>query len=92
MLKLSNYTHLDNKVKRSHVEAVVSRLSYSDWLILFYLAQSMDKNNFGTLLAQIADDLPEYPTEEDGDEENGFKEPGTLRSSIKLRNLNPLKK
>ena len=42
-MKLDSRGYLDSRVRRQDVEAVVSRLSYSDWLILYFLAQSMDK-------------------------------------------------
>ena len=50
--KKTSYAH----VRRSDIEVIVSKLSYSDWLILFYLAQSMEKGNFGELLARLATD------------------------------------
>ncbi len=48
---------LDRSVKRADVEAVVSKLPYGDWLILYYLSQAMDKQNFGDLLSRLAKDL-----------------------------------
>ena len=38
---MENLGHVDHhgKVRKIDIEAVVSRLSYSDWLILYYLAQ-----------------------------------------------------
>ncbi len=49
--------YLDRSVKRADVEAVVSKLPYGDWLILYYLSQAMDKQNFGDLLSRLARDL-----------------------------------
>jgi len=43
------------------MEEVVQRLSYADWLILYYLAQAMDKSNFGSLINKLVDDLPMNP-------------------------------
>ncbi len=48
---------MDRSVKRADVEAVVSKLPYGDWLILNYLFQAMDKQNFGDLLSRLARDL-----------------------------------
>lgn len=69
MVKLENMGYLDQNVGREQAEAVVSTLSYSDWLILYYLAQSMDKTNFGALISQLADDLPEYPSSYEDDDQ-----------------------
>ncbi len=33
-------------------------MSYADFLILYYLAQSMDKKNFGELMHAMACDMP----------------------------------
>ena len=51
--KKTMYAH----VRREDIKEVVSKLSYPDWLVLFYLAQSMDKGNFGELLARLASDI-----------------------------------
>ena len=76
MLKLENYGYVDRNIvkdqskkktayahiRRADIEDVVQRLSYSDWLVLFYLAQSMEKGNFGELLSRLASDIQEeYP-------------------------------
>lgn len=61
LVKLENIGYLDSSILREDIDSVVNRLAYSDWLILYYLAQSMDKRNFGALISQLADDLPEYP-------------------------------
>ena len=53
--KKTAYSH----IRRSDIEDVVQKLSYSDWLVLFYLAQSMEKGNFGELLARLATDIQE---------------------------------
>ena len=45
---------MDRSVKRADVEAVVSKLPYGDWLILYYLSQAMDKQNFGDFLSRLA--------------------------------------
>jgi len=56
-VKLEAAGALDKTVLKSDVETVVKRLPYSDWLILYYLSQAMDKVNFGELLACMADSL-----------------------------------
>lgn len=51
--KKTAYSH----VRSEDIKQVVSKLSYADWLLLFYLAQSMEKGNFGELLARISSDI-----------------------------------
>ena len=48
-------------VRRADIESVISKLTYSDWLVLYYLAQAMDKGHFGELMSKLATELPEYP-------------------------------
>ena len=43
---------------REDVEKVVSQMSYSDFLIFYYLAQSMDKKNFGDLIRYMSNEDP----------------------------------
>ena len=75
LVKLENFGYVDQvvvkdqskkkttyaTVRRADIDKVVSKLTYSDWLILYYLAQSMDKGHFGELLSKLAEELPEYP-------------------------------
>lgn len=60
-VELDSRGHLDKEVKRKNVHAVISRISYSDWLILYYLAQSMDKRNFGQVIEKLSETLPADP-------------------------------
>ena len=48
-------------VRRADIDSVISKITYSDWLVLYYLAQAMDKGHFGELMAKLASELPEYP-------------------------------
>ena len=95
MLKLENYGYVDRNIvkdqskkktayahiRRSDIEDVVQRLSYSDWLVLFYLAQSMEKGNFGDLLARLASDIQEeYPYA--SDEEAAAMRPLNKRNNL----------
>ena len=75
MMKLENAGYVDHKVVKDRskkittyaevhkddLESVVSKLTFSDWLILYYLAQSMDKGNFGELMTQLANEMEEFP-------------------------------
>jgi len=79
MVKLENLGHLDKDIQRSHIDSVVTRLAYPDWLILFYLAKCMDKMNFGCLISNLADDQHQsyYAYHDDDDlEENPTPPPG----------------
>jgi len=107
MTFLANLGHLNKDVPRSAMEEVVQRLSYADWLILYYLAQAMDKSNFGSLISKLVDDLPTNPyINEDGEIEMeegksitpppGFDEAASeadpsLSRSATLRSPNKLK-
>ncbi len=48
-------------MKKSQVEEVVSKLNYADWLVLYYLAAVMNKENFAALIKNLAEGgIPEY--------------------------------
>jgi len=76
LVKLENLGYLDKTLSREDIEKVVGKLAYPDWLILYYLAQSMDKKNFGALVSNLADDMPTYPgyipVADDDDEDKSF--------------------
>ena len=46
-------------LKREDVEYVVQRLTYADWLILYYLAAALNKENFVALINNLRNDMPE---------------------------------
>ena len=58
--KKTAYAH----ISRKDIEDVVSKLSYPDWLVLFYLSQSMEKGNFGELLTRVASEIREENEED----------------------------
>jgi len=99
-VKLETRGFLGRNVDREDVEKVVSQMSYSDFLIFYYLAQSMDKKNFGDLIRYMSNEDPLFSQRRRGstqsnssDEEkgnmNGFSRADTLRSSamFKMKNL-----
>ena len=57
-VKLETRGFLGRNVDREDVEKVVSQMSYSDFLIFYYLAQSMDKKNFGDLIRYMSNEDP----------------------------------
>lgn len=83
MVKLENLGHLDKDIQRSHIDSVVTRLAYPDWLILFYLAKCMDKMNFGCLISNLADNEHQsyYAYHDDDLEENPTPPPGDASPS-----------
>ena len=56
-MQLQNLGYLDQNQFRKDIDLVVGNVSYSDWLILYYLAQCMDKNNFVALISKMAEDV-----------------------------------
>jgi len=96
-VKLETRGYLGRNVNQQDVERVVSQMSYSDFLIFYFLAQAMDKKNFGDLIREMANEDPRFSQRRDStnststDEEkgnmNGFGRADTLRSSFKLKNL-----
>jgi len=61
LVQLQNLGYLDDSKFREDMEVVVHNVSYSDWMILYYLAQSMDKQNFAALVEKLADDVSQEP-------------------------------
>ena len=47
-------------MNQQDVERVVSQMSYSDFLIFYFLAQAMDKKNFGDLIREMANEDPRF--------------------------------
>jgi hypothetical protein len=60
LVQLQNLGYLDQNQYRHDIDTVVRSVSYSDWLILYYLAQSMDKKNFVALIKKMADDVSTF--------------------------------
>ena len=52
--------YLGRNVNQQDVERVVSQMSYSDFLIFYFLAQAMDKKNFGDLIREMANEDPRF--------------------------------
>ena len=82
MVKLENLGHLDKTIHREDVDMVLSKLAYSDWLILYFLAQSMDKKNFGALVRNLAGELPLNPYIKQVEMEDTTPPPGYESSKI----------
>jgi len=71
------------------VETVLGSMTYPDWLILYYLAQCMDKDNFNLLITKITE---RYSDDAHIEEEKDELDDATLRSKMTLKNYLPIKK
>ncbi len=70
-VKLEGLGHLSYSVKRDEVEKVLNQVTYTDWLILYYLAAALNRENFGALIANLASGgLPKY---DEGMEDDRYK-------------------
>ena len=57
MVQLQNLGYMEDGTTRANIDEVVGKVSYSDWLILYYLAQCMEKKNFVSLITRLADEV-----------------------------------
>ena len=79
----------------NEVQEVISRISYADWLILYFLAQSMNKRNFGALITMLNEELPIKPTvskdsdfeDEVDDIDSGGQKKGKAKNLFRMRSL-----
>ena len=70
-VKLEGLGHLSYSVKRDEVEKVLNQVTYADWLILYYLAAALNRENFGALIANLSSGgLPKY---DEGMEDDRYK-------------------
>ncbi len=84
-MKLEGRGYLDKNFIRSEIEPVMNKLSYADWLIVYYLAKSMDKANFGELMLKLNEELPLFSNEDDEEEDmTTLSRRETARSSARL--------
>jgi len=70
-IKLESRGYLGTAVDRNDVHAVVQDLNYSDWLIFYFLAQSMDQRNFGQLVKHMAQTPDRYNSKKYADQRQG---------------------
>lgn len=83
------FRHVDDSARET-TEKVISRLSYPDWLVLYYLAQCMEKRNFSRLIAKLCDTHQEVEQEEEDIHNVG--DDSTLKSKANFKNLLSYKK
>jgi len=98
LVKLEEFGVRDKKIHPETLSSVLDHLSYSDWLLLYYLAQCMDKTSFSKLVSRMATNLAETVDEKDSlkhiddDDDDDSKEGeridrnSTLRSPARLKN------
>jgi len=77
--------------QRADVEKILGSLTYPDWLILYYLAQCMDKQNFNLLVTKMCDRFPDDTHIEEEKDERAVND-STLQSKVSLKNFLPMKK
>merc|ERR1712142_597195 len=81
LVMLEEFGFRHSRGQSGQVERVLAALTYPDWLILYYLAQCMEKKNFSLLVSKMCERVSE-DTHIDEDEKNstGVENNGTLPS------------
>jgi hypothetical protein len=93
LVKMEEFGLREKQIEHEPLENVLSQLAYSDWLLLYYLAQCMDKGNFTKLLHRMGDNLSHQVDSNMDDvddidmEKMALDRDATLRSPSKLRNF-----
>jgi len=90
VIEEQGFRHIDEG-SRKQTEQVISRLTYPDWLILYYLAQCMHKRNFTRLIKKMCDLQTEMEEEEEELTKDTIDD-STLKSKATLRSFLPSKK
>jgi len=88
LVMLEEFGFRHSRGQSGQVERVLAALTYPDWLILYYLAQCMEKKNFSLLVSKMCERVSE-DTHIDEDEKNstGVENNGTLPSKDSLKNF-----
>lgn len=95
LVKFEEFGIRDKKIQPETLSSVLDHLAYSDWLLLYYLAQCMDKTSFAKLVSRMATFLSDEGDEKDSlkhidddDDKEGEKidRNSTLRSPTSLKN------
>lgn len=94
MIKISEFGLRSRRVAPGTLERVLDQLSYPDWLLLYYLAQSMDKANFARLINKMGDDNDEDQESDSlqSPDKRSDETDGTLKSQSPLKNFLTLRK
>jgi len=100
LIQLEEYATRDKKINPDVLASVLDHLGYSDWLLLYYLAQCMDTRGFAKLLTRMqasllemqeqVDDLKHIDEDEDLDPEAKIGRNSTLKSPYSLKNFIPM--
>jgi len=90
LVVLEEYGLRHTQAERGDVERLLADMTYPDWLILYYLAQCMDKKNFNQLISKMVERFGDdtHHIEEEKDE----LDDSTLKSKMNLKQYLPMKK
>jgi len=77
--------------QRGSMEKILASMTYPDWLILYYLAQCMDKQNFNQLITKMCERFSDDTHIEEEQDEKALDD-STLKSKVSLKNYLPMKK
>ena len=89
LVMLEEYGLRHTQSQRGGVEKILADMTYPDWLILYYLAQCMDKKNFNQLVTKMCE---RYSDDTHIEEEKDELDDSTLKSKMNLKNYLPMKK
>lgn len=101
MIKLEEFGLRDKKISSEALANVLDSLSYSDWLLVYYLSQCMDKTSFSQLVLMLEESITVMDDEVDKakmgrdldkEEMDTMGRNSTLRSPHSLKNFIPTKK
>eukprot|EP00092_Neocalanus_flemingeri_P013786 GFUD01014871.1.p1 GENE.GFUD01014871.1~~GFUD01014871.1.p1 ORF type:complete len:406 (+),score=119.28 GFUD01014871.1:84-1301(+) len=88
---LEEYGLRHTSSQRGGLERILSSMTYPDWLILYYLAQCMDKKNFNQLITKMCEKFSDDTHIEEEQDEKALDD-STLKSKVSLKNYLPMKK
>ena len=91
LIILEEYGLRHTPSQRGATERILASMTYPDWLILYYLAQCMDKNNLNQLIAKMGERFSDDTHIEEEEDEKTLDD-STLKSKNILKNYLPMKK
>jgi len=89
LVALEEYGLRHTQSQQGGVERILANMTYPDWLILYYMAQCMDKKNFNQLITKMCE---RYSDDSHIEEEKDELDDSTLKSKMNLKNYLPMKK
>ena len=89
LVALEEYGLRHTQSQQGGVERILANMTYPDWLILYYMAQCMNKKNFNQLITKMCE---RYSDDSHIEEEKDELDDSTLKSKMNLKNYLPMKK